>query len=105
MVRVLPRFFSDLVEFTKSLYKISDLISWDIYIILFTYIHISNFPGVHITPGVYTTLTGHTHKPFIISTSVLGAGAHGKASGNTSHLDGQEVVRALTSVFLPPMTD
>lgn len=35
MIRVLPRFFSDLLKFTKWLYKISDLISWDIYIISF----------------------------------------------------------------------
>lgn len=44
-------------------------------------------------------------KPFIVSTSVLGAGAHGKASGHTSYLDSQEMVGALTGVFPPPMTD
>lgn len=45
------------------------------------------------------------YKPFIVSTSVLGAGAHGKASGHTSYLDSEEMVRALTGVFSPPVTD
>lgn len=44
-------------------------------------------------------------KPFIVGTSVLGAGAHGKASGRTSYLNSQEMVGALTGVFPPPMTD
>lgn len=45
------------------------------------------------------------YKPFIVSTSVLSAGAHGKASAHTSYLDGQEMVGALTRVLPPPVTD
>lgn len=44
-------------------------------------------------------------RPFIVSTSVLGAGAHGKASGHASYLDSQEMIGALTGVRSPPMTD
>lgn len=47
----------------------------------------------------------NVYKPFIVSTSVLGAGAHGKASSHTSYLDSQEMVWALAGVFSPPMTD
>lgn len=53
----------------------------------------------------HTTLTRILYKPFIVSASVLGAGAHGKASGNNSYMDSQEVVGALASVFPSPMTD
>lgn len=44
-------------------------------------------------------------KPFVVSTSVLGAATHGKASGHTSDLHSQEMVRALTGVVPPRMTD
>lgn len=44
-------------------------------------------------------------KPFIAGASVLRAGAHGKASGHSSYLHCQEVVRTLAGVFLPPVTD
>lgn len=44
-------------------------------------------------------------KPFVVRTSVLGAGAHRKASAHTSYLHSQEMIWALTGVFPPPMTD
>lgn len=53
----------------------------------------------------HTQYTNTIYKPFIVSTSVLCAGAHGKALGHTSYMDSQEVVRALTSVFPSPVTD
>lgn len=53
----------------------------------------------------HNTLSRILHKPFIVSASVLGAGAYGKASGNNSYMDSQEVVGALANVLPSPVTD
>ena len=50
-------------------------------------------------------LTGNLNKPFVVSTSVLGAGAHGKASGQAANLEGHEMIGAFANVFSPSMTD
>lgn len=53
----------------------------------------------------FQTTGRNLNKPFIVGTSVLGAGAHGEASGHFSYLDGQEVIRTLTGMSPSPVTD